>query len=91
MLRPSLLGATMIKGVVGERFTYTASGMVTNVASRLCDLGNNGEIHLSDTTAQLVTDHVNLEGPLDVHLKNIQNTVSVHKLQSLPVILDRLN
>jgi class 3 adenylate cyclase len=88
---PVLLGATMIKGVVGERFTYTASGMVTNIASRLCDLGNNGEIHLSDTTAQLVTDQVKLEGPLDVHLKNIQDTVSVYKLQSLPVTLDRLN
>ncbi|MDH3601474.1 MAG: adenylate/guanylate cyclase domain-containing protein, partial [Candidatus Tectomicrobia bacterium] len=41
-----LLGATMIKGTAGERFTYTASGMVTNIASRLCDLSTQGDIHL---------------------------------------------
>jgi class 3 adenylate cyclase len=31
-----LLGATMMRGAVGERLTYTASGMVTNLAARLC-------------------------------------------------------
>jgi class 3 adenylate cyclase len=75
-----LLGATMIKGTVGEHFTYTASGMITNIASRLCDLGNQGEIHLSSATAQLVMNHFTLDGPLETHLKNIRGMLPVYKL-----------
>lgn len=75
-----LLGATMIKGAVGERLTYTASGMVTNIAARLCDLGAKGEIHLSDATAQLVPDLCILHDPIEVHLKNVSGTTSVYKV-----------
>jgi class 3 adenylate cyclase len=77
---PVLLGATMIKGAVGERFTYTATGMVTNIASRLCDLGSHGEIHLSETTAHLVKDHITLQGPCEVQMKNLQDPLAVYKL-----------
>ncbi|MEE8301389.1 MAG: adenylate/guanylate cyclase domain-containing protein, partial [Candidatus Tectomicrobia bacterium] len=76
-----LLGATMIKGAVGERFTYTASGMVTNVAARLCGYSTSGEIHLSKTTAQLVMDHFTLHGPHKVQLKNVEGTTPVYKLE----------
>lgn len=75
-----LLGATMMKGTVGERFTYTASGMVTNIASRLCDLGNKGEIHLSDTTAQMVQDDFTLSGPHERHLKHIGGPVRIYTI-----------
>ncbi len=75
-----LLGATMFRGEVGERFTYTASGMITNIASRLCGLSAEGEICLSITTAELVTEHFMLHGPVDVHLKNIQGSTPVYKL-----------
>ncbi len=75
-----LLGATMIKGAVGERLTYTASGMVTNIAARLCDLGAKGEIHLSETTAQWVLDQRTLQGPCEVDLKNIPGTTRVYKV-----------
>jgi class 3 adenylate cyclase len=75
-----LLGATMIKGAVGERFTYTASGMVTNIAARLCDYGEGGEIHLSETTAQLVRAHFELLGPTYKHLKNVHEKIGVYEL-----------
>jgi class 3 adenylate cyclase len=75
-----LLGATMIKGAVGERFTYTASGMVTNIASRLCDLGNKGEIHLSEMTARLAIDQFKLRGPKFIQLKNVSEQVGVYTL-----------
>jgi class 3 adenylate cyclase len=74
------LGATMITGAVGERLTYTASGMVTNIASRLCELGSKGEIHLSPTTARLVMDQIKLHGPWMVHLKHVPGAVPVYKL-----------
>lgn len=77
---PVLLGATMIKGAVGQRFTYTASGMVTNIAARLCDLSTAGDIHLSETTARLVQDQYPLLGPLETHLKHIHRPLPVYKL-----------
>ena len=70
----------MIQGAVGERFTYTATGMVTNIASRLCDLGSHGEIHFSETTAHLVKDHVTFHGPHEVRMKNLQDPLAVYKL-----------
>jgi len=76
-----LLGATMIKGTVGERFTYTASGMVTNIASRLCDLGQRGDIHLSAATAHLVMGRVPLQGPLEKRLKHVRGTLLVYKIE----------
>jgi class 3 adenylate cyclase len=76
-----LLGATKMQGTAGERFTYTASGMVTNIAARLCNLGRQGKIHLSDTTAALVADRVTLGSPYEVHLKNVQEPVRVYKLE----------
>lgn len=75
-----LLGATMIKGTMGEHFTYTASGMVTNIASRLCGLGNKGEIHLSAATAQLVMDDFKLHGSREVCLKHVRGPLPVYKL-----------
>jgi class 3 adenylate cyclase len=70
----------MITGAVGERLTYTASGMVTNLAARLCELGRNGAIHLGPTTAHLVRGQVTLHGPRLVHLKHIPDPVPVYTL-----------
>ncbi len=75
-----LLGATMMKGTVGERFTYTASGMTTNIASRLCDLAHHGDIKLSNATAQLVQEQIALQGPVEAQLKNVSGTVQVYTL-----------
>jgi class 3 adenylate cyclase len=75
-----LLGATMMRGAVGERLTYTASGMVTNLAARLCEFGAKGAIHLSDTTAKFVSDHCILQSPLEVNLKHIEGVTLAYKV-----------
>ena len=77
----ALLGVTMMHGTAGERCTYTASGEVTNIAARLCDLGKRGEVHLSQTTAQLVQEYVQVQGPFAARLKHVQGTVLVYKLK----------
>ena len=46
-----------------ERLTYTASGMVTNTAARLCQLATHGDIYLSETTAHLVRHRFMLDEP----------------------------
>ncbi len=75
-----LIGATEIKGETGEHLTYTASGTLTNIAARLCDLGENGEICIAGATAELVRDQVALNGPLLTHLKNVRQPVPVYRV-----------
>ena len=75
-----LIGATTIKGATGEHLTYTASGRVTNIAARLCDLGQMGEISLGSETAGLVAADVALSGPLQTELKNVREPVQVYRV-----------
>ncbi len=65
------VGATRFKVVAGERWTFTASGPVTNLAGRLGDRANGGQILLASETASRVRGHVRIHplGPLS--LKNL--------------------
>src|SRR5439155_25704548 len=47
---PALLGATKIEGRAGTRWTYTASGMTTNIAARLAAQADGGEVVISEST-----------------------------------------
>jgi class 3 adenylate cyclase len=44
------VGVTKIEGAAGVRWTYTASGSTTNLASRLAGLGGGGHVLASDET-----------------------------------------
>jgi len=77
-----LLGATRIRGATGEHLTYTASGMVTNIASRLCGLGELGEISLGSNTAKLVERRFTLRGPVSTRLKNVRDPEPVYRLET---------
>jgi len=77
-----LLGATRIRGATGEHLTYTASGMVTNIASRLCGLGELGEISLGGNTAKLVERRFTLRGPVSTRLKNVREPEPVYRLET---------
>ncbi len=46
------VGSTRIKGVAGERWTYTATGPVTNVGARHCGAATEGHILLTPDTAE---------------------------------------
>jgi class 3 adenylate cyclase len=78
---PVLLGATKMRTDAGqERLTYTASGMVTNTAARLCQLATHGDIYLSETTAHLVRHRLTLDEPAYEQVKNISGEIRVYKL-----------
>ena len=55
--------------------------MVTNIASRLCGLGELGAISLGSTTAKLVERRFTLRGPVSTRLKNVRDPEPVYKLQ----------
>jgi class 3 adenylate cyclase len=76
----AFVGVTRFVSREGERWTYTASGPVTNVAARLCALARDGAIMLSEVAATLLAGAYLLH-PLGMHhFKNIGHAVRVYRL-----------
>ncbi|HKW92769.1 MAG TPA: adenylate/guanylate cyclase domain-containing protein, partial [Methylomirabilota bacterium] len=68
---PALLGATKIEGSAGTRWTYTASGMTTNIAARLAAQAGDGEIVLSESTRERLGADLAVEDLGVRELKNV--------------------
>lgn len=80
----AFVGVTRFVGRYGERWTYTASGPVTNLAARLCALAQDGAILLSEVPAALLAETHTLQ-PLGEHrFKNIGRMVRVYRLLGEP-------
>src|SRR5436309_3134300 len=73
------VGATKIEGTAGTRWTYTASGPVTNVAARLAALGDDA-IHLGAATTARLPSTIGLEDLGDLVLRNVEEPVRVFRL-----------
>ncbi len=78
---PALLGATKIEGRAGTRWTYTASGMTTNIAARLAALAEGGEIVLSEETCGRLGADVAPEDMGPRELKGVERAVRVLRLR----------
>lgn len=50
----ALLGPTRFRGSLDTRMTYTASGPVTNIAARLADYAEAGDILIGESTRKLI-------------------------------------
>jgi class 3 adenylate cyclase len=77
----ALLGAAKFDSLTGSRWTYTARGMVTNVAARIGALASEGTIHLSRSTAERVKDHFLVKSKGNFRLKNVSEEVEIFTLQ----------
>ncbi len=76
----ALVGSTRLQGAGDARWTFTATGAVTNVASRCGAFATGGTIVVSDATARRVSAQFALE-PLGVqHLKNVSAPVLLYHL-----------
>ena len=73
----ALVGAAKFDSYTGSRWTYTARGMVTNVAARIGDIASEGAIHLSRRTADRVKDHFSVKPKGKFMLKNISGEVEI--------------
>ena len=80
----ALVGSTRFEGVRGARWTFTASGPVTNLAARLAELAKPSEILLGPETARRVGDRYPLQRLAPEQLKNIATPVEVYRLGGLP-------
>ena len=69
-------------GMVGSegRYDYTASGTAVNLAARLCDRAEDGEILLSPRTAAAIEDGFQVESNGEITLKGIREPVEVFRL-----------
>lgn len=75
------VGITRFQGPAGERWTYTASGPVTNLAARLGTCARGGQILLSPETAQRVHDRFLLRSLGLLALKNLSSPVEGWEVQ----------
>jgi class 3 adenylate cyclase len=77
---PAAVGATKIEGSAATRWTYTASGPVTNVAARLAALGAGDSAFIGPETARRIEGWFDLEDLGVRELKNVEEPVRVYRL-----------
>jgi class 3 adenylate cyclase len=78
---PALLGATKIEGSAGTRWTYTASGMTTNIAARLAAQAGDGEIVISEATRTRLGADLAVEDLGVRELKNVDTPLRLFRLR----------
>jgi len=76
----ALVGSTCFEGLHGTRWTFTASGPVTNLAARLAELAKPGDILIGPETARRLGDRFPLQRLAPEHLKNIAAPVEAYCL-----------
>ncbi|MEN8210837.1 MAG: adenylate/guanylate cyclase domain-containing protein [Thermodesulfobacteriota bacterium] len=76
----ALVGAARFETYSGSRWTYTATGNLTNIAARIGAKATRGSIFLSATTAGRVENHFPLEYTGKFNLKNVSKEIEIFKL-----------
>ena len=78
---PASLGATKIEGRAGTRWTYTASGMTTNIAARLAAQADGGEVVISESTLARLGAEVPIDDLGVRELKNVERPMRLFRLR----------
>jgi class 3 adenylate cyclase len=82
----AFVGLARFRTSVAERWTYTASGSVPNIAARLCALATGGTTLVSaDAAAHLEGPGYRLESLGPQRLKNVSRPVVSFRLREAPV------
>ena len=78
----ALVGSTRFEGLRGTRWTFTASGPVTNLAARLAGAAAPGQILVGPETVRRLGDRFTLERLGREGLKNIAEPIEVCRILS---------
>jgi DNA-binding response OmpR family regulator len=76
----ALVGTTKLEGATGTRWTYTASGPMTNIAARIATLGEGGMILVGSETARRVEGCFLMQEIGLRQFKNISEEVLVYRI-----------
>jgi class 3 adenylate cyclase len=76
-----LVGAAKFESLTGSRWTFTARGMVTNVAGRLGAFATGGAVVLSRSTADRVNQEFALNCLGKFSLKNVSEEVEIFQVE----------
>jgi CheY-like chemotaxis protein len=77
---PTLVGSTRFEGLRGARWTFTATGNVTNLAARLAAAAEAGQIIAGPETVRRLRNRYQLERLGIDRLKNIADNVTLHRV-----------
>ena len=76
----AFVGAAKFDSYTGSRWTYTARGSLTNVASRIGAQAKGGKVYLSKATATRVEDQFKLTCLGKFYLKNVSEEVEIYEI-----------
>ncbi len=74
------IGAKKMEGISGSRWTFTATGMVTNVSARIGAYATNGMICVSPTTASRLGTEFRTKEHAPVQFKNVSQPMPVFEI-----------
>ncbi len=74
------IGSRKLEGVTGTRWTYTATGLVTNIAARFGAHAVNGQILIGPETATRVRAGIPLRDLGPIPLKNVSKPIPVFEV-----------
>ena len=72
------VGSTKMKSITGERWTYTASGLVTVLASRIGGLSEMSRLYIGPETHRCIGDECECEFIGAHEVKNVKEPVPVY-------------
>lgn len=76
----ALVGSTRFEGIRGTRWTFTASGSVTNLASRLAATAEAGQLLVGPETVRRLGDRYHVERLSRERLKNLNEAVDIYRV-----------
>jgi class 3 adenylate cyclase len=76
----ALVGCTRISSPAGDRYTYTASGLVTVLAARIAALSSGAALYCGEGTYRQVSNHCRATHLGKKMLKNVAEPVDVYEI-----------
>jgi class 3 adenylate cyclase len=77
---PALVGPTKLHGSTGTRWTYTASGRVTNIAARITELAESGVVLVGAETFRRIAGHFVVQDLGVQPLKNVSEHLGLYRI-----------
>jgi class 3 adenylate cyclase/putative methionine-R-sulfoxide reductase with GAF domain len=77
------VGSTKMKSLSGERWTYTASGVVTLLAARIGELSSQSRLYVGPETYRCLEDDFSCDALGQQELKNVEEPIPVYWVKDM--------